>query len=135
MEQNEQIDRLLRFLSEVEEDIKDEADKTVKIEHCINVYGSKPEECKVSCSYGDLVLIICMIKDYLKMIAEKKGLMWEYYRERFDKMADRFSSQIDYDYEKKAEACRKKMAAVENKKDRGIGEEALALAAGRGGRR
>lgn len=51
--------------------------------------------------------------------------MWDYYREEFAKLADKLSMQIEYDYEKQLEKCKKKM----NKKtsDNDIGGDAMAL--------
>ncbi len=115
---------LFTFLDEVEQDIKDDADKNVWIEHCINI----KEMCDytVSCPYGDMVLIICMLKDYLRMLAEKEGVEWDYYKVRFAKMADRLSMQIGYDYDKALEKCRKKMNVGESSSD--VGEDAMTLA-------
>lgn len=55
---------------------------------------------QIFCSYGDMVLIICVLKDYLKLIANKEGPTWDYYRDKFSKMAYRLSGQIGYNYEK-----------------------------------
>lgn len=64
----------------------------------------------VSCSYGDIVLIICMLRDYVKMLDEvRSDIQWEvYYREKFIKMADRLSEQIEYDYDAALEKSKKK---------------------------
>lgn len=48
-----------------------------------------------------------------------------YYRPKFLAMADRISQQINYDYDKQVEKCRKKMLKGSSNSD--IGEEALAL--------
>lgn len=81
----------------------------------------------VSCSYGDIVLIICMLHDYVKMLDEiRSDIQWEaYYREKFIKMADRLSGQIEYDYEAALEKCKKKLG--QEKKSSDIGEDGLAL--------
>lgn len=41
-------------------------------------------------------------------------------------MADRLAEQIEYDYEKQLEKCKKKMGVTEKNDD--IGEDAMALA-------
>lgn len=82
----------------------------------------------VSCSYGDIVLIICMLHDYVNMLDEvRSDIQWEgYYREKFIKMADRLSEQIEYDYNAALKKCRKKLGQKESSSD--VGEEAMALA-------
>ena len=131
MDKATHLDSLARILTEAELVIpKEEADKQVKVEHCINI----KELCdyKVSCSYGDMVFIICILNDYLKLIAEKEGHIWDYYRGRFAKLADKLSAQIGYDYEKQVEKCRKKLVTKEKQDD--IGEDAMTLAVKRSGR-
>ena len=67
------LDSLARILTEAESAIpKEEADKQVKVEHCINIKTLCDYE--VSCSYGDMVFVICILKDYLKLIADKGGI-------------------------------------------------------------
>ncbi len=61
---------LFSFLDEVEKEIADDAEKQVWIEKCINI--KTLSDFTVSCSYGDMVLIICVLKDYLKLIANKE---------------------------------------------------------------
>ncbi len=82
----------------------------------------------VSCSYGDVVLIICMLRDYVKMLDDiRDDILWKvYYRDKFIKMADRLSEQIGYDYDAAVEKCRKKQEKLESSND--IGEDAMALA-------
>ena len=131
MDKNNHLDSLARILTEAESGIqKEEADKQVKVEHCINIKTLCDYE--VSCSYGDMVFVICILKDYLKLIAEKEGHIWDYYRVRFTKLADKLSAQIGYDYEKQLEKSRKKLEAIEKQND--IGEDAIALAVKRSGR-
>lgn len=120
---------LFSFLDEVEKEIADDADKQVWIEKCINI--KTLSDFTVSCSYGDMVLIICVLKDYLKLIADKEGPTWDYYREKFSKMAYRLSAQIGYNYEKAYERCQKKMNGKSSNDD--IGEDAMALAVKCGG--
>ena len=131
MDKNNHLDSLARILTEAESGIqKEEADKQVKVEHCINIKTLCDYE--VSCSYGDMVFVICILKDYLKLLAEKEGHIWDYYRGRFAKLADKLSAQIGYDYEKQLEKSRKKLEAIEKQND--IGEDAIALAVKRSGR-
>lgn len=129
MDMERHLGSLARILTEAESIPKEKADKQVKVEHCINI----KELCdyKVSCSYGDMVFVICILKDYLKLIADKEGHIWDYYRERFAKLADKLSVQIGYDYEKQLEKCRKKLDAKETRQD-DVGEDAMALAVNRG---
>ena len=47
-------------------------------------------------------------------------------------MADRLAEQIEYDYEKQLEKCKKKMEVKERKDD--VGEDAMALAVKYSGR-
>lgn len=120
---------LFSFLDEVEKEIADDAEKQVWIEKCINI--KTLSDFTVSCSYGDMVLIICVLKDYLKLIANKEGPTWDYYRDKFSKMAYRLSGQIGYNYEKAYERCQKKMNGKNSNDD--IGEDAMALAVKYGG--
>jgi hypothetical protein len=106
MDQDTHLESLANILKGTEQDIKNDANKEVDVEHCINI--KKLCDYKVSCSYGDIVFIICILKDYLKLIEEKEGIMWDYYKEKFSKLADKLSVQIEYDYEKQMKKCRKK---------------------------
>lgn len=115
-----------QFLQEVEKGLSKEEEKQVMIEKAINL--KLMCDYVVSCSYGDIVLIICMLHDYVKMLDEiRSDIQWEcYYREKFVKMADRLSDQIGYDYETALEKCKKKLGQREKSGD--IGEDAMALA-------
>ncbi len=124
MDENTHLEALADLLIDADKSIKNEADKEVEIEHCINI--KKMFDYKVSCSYRDIVFIICILKDYLKLIEEKEGIMWEYYKDKFSKLADKLSTQIEYDYEKQLEKCKKKMGTKTSDDD--IGGEAMALA-------
>ncbi len=124
MDRSRHLDALAELLDGAEKDIRQEADRQVEVEHCINIKTLR--DFKVSCSYGDMVFIICILKDYLKIIAEKEGHIWDYYRDRFAKLADKLAEQIGYDYEKQLEKCRKKMEGKESRSN--IGEDAMALA-------
>lgn len=48
----------------------------------------------------------------------------DYYQKEFAELADHLSSQIEYDYDKQVEKCRKKMGTKNND----VGEEAMTLA-------
>ncbi len=124
MDKNAHLESLADLLKKTEQSIKDEADKEVEVEHCINV--KKMCDYKVSCSYGDIVFIICILKGYLKLTKDKEGMMWDYYREEFAKLANKLSIQIEYDYENQFEKCRKKMSKKVSDND--IGGEAMDLA-------
>ena len=110
---------------EVEKEMSREEKKQVMIEKAINL--KLMCDYVVSCSYGDIVLIICMIRDYVRNLdRERDDIQWEaYYRGRIMDMADRLSRQIEYDYDATVEKCRKKLE--KEKKDGDIGGDALAL--------
>lgn len=117
---------LFEFLKSVEQRISKEEQKQVMIEKAINL--KLMCDYAVSCSYGDIVLIICMLRDYVKLLDERKGYDIQYqvyYRERFLHIADHLSEQIEYDYDAALKKCQK-MQEKESKSD--IGEEAMALA-------
>ena len=124
MDKNAHLESLADLLKDTERSIKDEANKEVEVEHCINI--KKMCDYKVSCSYRDIVFIICILKDYLKLIKDKEGMMWDYYRDKFEKLADKLSAQIEYDYEKQLEKCRKKMNTKTTNND--VGADAMTLA-------
>lgn len=119
------------LLREVETEMSKEEKKQVMIENAINL--KLMCDYVVSCSYSDIVLIICMIRDYVRKLDEKRDdIQWKvYYRAKFMDMADRLSEQIEYDYDAAVEKCRKKLEKGE--KDSDIGEEALTLTVKRGG--
>lgn len=123
MDEDTHLEALTDILKDADQTIKDEADKEVEIKHCINI--KKICDYEVSCSYRDIVFIICILKDYLKLIQDKEGIMWDYYKDKFSKLADKLSVQIEYDYEKQMEKCKKKMGTKTSDDD--IGGEAVAL--------
>ena len=59
---------LFSFLREVEKGMTKDEMKQVMIEKAINI--KLLCDYVVSCSYGDIVLIICMLHDYVKMMDE-----------------------------------------------------------------
>lgn len=119
---------LFQFLREVEKDMSKDEMKQVMIEKAINL--KLVCDYVVSCSYGDIVLIICMLHDYVKKLDEVKNddIQWKaYYRGKFVTMADRLAGQIDYDYDAAVEKCRKKQEKEDRYSD--VGEDAVVLAA------
>ena len=117
---------LFSFLREIEKGMSKEEMKQVMIEKAINL--KLLCDYVVNCSYGDIVLIICMLHDYVKMLDEiRDDIQWKaYYRKKFIAMADRLAAQIDYDYDAAVEKCRKKQEKEDRYND--VGEEAMALA-------
>lgn len=125
---------LLDFLHEVDKGVSTkEKSKQVMIEKAVNLRLMC--DYVVSCSYGDIVLIICMLHDYVKTLDEIKGddIQYRaYYRGVFMRMADRLAEQIEYDYDKAVEKCRKKQ--LKEEKDSDIGEDGLSQLAKKGRR-
>lgn len=123
---------LFQFLREVEKDMSKDEMKQVMIEKAINL--KLVCDYVVSCSYGDIILIICMLHDYVKMLDEVRNddIQWKaYYRNKFATMADRLARQINYDYDAAVEKCRKKREKEECNND--IGEDAMVLTVRSGG--
>lgn len=115
---------LLDLLHQVDKGISKEKDKQVMIEKAINLRLMC--DYAVSCSYGDIVLIICMLHDYVKTLDESMGddIQYQaYYRDKFIKIADKLAEQIEYDYDKAVEKCRKKQ--LKEERDSDIGEDGL----------
>jgi len=102
------------------------AEKKVMIEKAISLRHMV--DYVVSCSHGDLILIIAMLHDYIKILDEFKedDITYQaYYRGRFQHIADHLAEQIGYDYNAALEKCAKKKEK-EDKDD--IGGEAFELA-------
>ena len=134
MDKKERLWFLFQFLHEVEKEMSREEEKQVMIEKAINLRLMC--DYVVSCSYYDVVLIICMLHDYINMLDEIKvdDVQYQaYYRGVFMKMADRLAEQIEYDYEKQLEKCQKKM--MKKEKDSDIGEDSFVLAVKRGAKK
>lgn len=115
---------ILSLLNEVEKGISKEENKRIMIEKAINLRLIC--DYVVSCSYGDIVLIICMLHDYVKRLDEvrEEDILYQaYYRDKFIKIADKLAEQIEYDYERAVEKCRKKQLKEERNSD--IGEDGL----------
>ena len=118
---------LFQFLHEVEEEMSKEEQKRVMIEKAINL--KLMCDYVVSCSYLDIVLMICMLRDYVQMVDEIRAddIQWSaYYMDKFLKMADRLSEQIEYNYDAAKERCLAKRQKEETARD--IGEDAMTLA-------
>ena len=124
MDRKEHMWFFFQFLQEVEKGMSKEEEKQVMIEKAINL--KLMCDYAVSCSYGDIVLIICMLHDYVKMLDELRAddIQYQaYYRKKFMKMADRLAAQICYDYDEAVEKCRKKQQKKESNSD--VGEDGL----------
>ena len=127
----ENIEGQMKLWDELTKDIPDE---DVPIEGAVNLKSRPISEFKVRLAYGELTLIIAMIRDYIRELDTRleNGTLnmneveyQYYYRPKFLAMADRISQQINYDYDKQVEKCRKKMLKGSSNSD--VGEEALAL--------
>ena len=119
MEQPVQI-TLFDYLAELEGN-----DREIEIKGAINPKKSL-KEIEVRLSYGDLTLIVAMIRDYVRGLDEVKqdDIQWQaYYRNKFWDMAEKISDQIGYDYDAALQKCLKKQ-----EKESDVGEDALILA-------
>ena len=123
------------FYEEQREEIADKADSTVRIRGAYDLKAPGIPEFEVTCPYGDIVLLIAMLRDYVLCLDEVKGddiTYQAYYRGRFLGMAERLSRQIGYDYDKALQKCLKKR---EKESSSDVGEEAMALALKYGARK
>lgn len=109
-------------------------EEEVKINGAVNLKSMPISNYEVSLAYGELTLIIAILRDYVKGLDKLlevgelpiNEIEYEaYYRNKFLKIADKISEQIEYDYDKQLEKCMKKLGKTDNSD---IGEEALALA-------
>ncbi len=101
-------------------------EELVEIKGAINTKSYPISEHEVRLAYGDLVLIVAMVEDYVKGLDEIKqdDILWNsYYHDKFKKISENIQEQIDYDYEKAKEKCLKKKEKASD-----VGEEALVLA-------
>lgn len=123
----QRLQSLFQSLYAVEKEMPMEEQKQVMIEKAINL--KLMCDYVVSCSYLDIVLIICMLRDYVQMVDEIRAddIQWSvYYRDKFLKMAERLSEQIEYDYDAAKEKCAAKKQKEVDSGD--IGEDAMTLA-------
>ncbi|MBR6475428.1 MAG: hypothetical protein IKS98_08250 [Lachnospiraceae bacterium] len=106
----------------------------VQFDKIVNLKTSPISYHDVKITYGDLVLIIAVLRDYVKGfdILKEIGqlpineIQYDcYYRKKFLDIADKISEDIGYDYDTKLKKCLKK-ALKEDNSD--IGGEALSLA-------
>lgn len=100
----------------------------VKVNGALNVHSKgKIEPFEVTLTTGDLVLIVSMIEDYIKGldVIRADDIQWTvYYHKKFKGISEKIQRQIEYDYAKAVEKCRKN-AAKESNSD--IGDEAMSL--------
>lgn len=106
----------------------------VDIEGAVNLSSHPISEYKVRLAYGDLTLIVAVLRDYIEGLDKltEQGVCpineieYEcYYRKKFLSIAERISEQIDYDYDTLRKKCIKKLQKTSS---RDIGEDALVLA-------
>lgn len=125
----------IRLWEQLSEDFPD---VEVPIEGVVNTRSKPISEYKVRLAYGELTLIIAMLRDYVKELDERRAdgtiginpLEYDvYYRPKFMNMAERISKQIGYDYDAQVEKCIKKLSKTNNSD---IGEDALTLTAKKG---
>ena len=116
------------------EALENVTDEIVPITGIINTKTIPTSHYEVGLAYGDLRLIVAVLHDYVKefdALTEEGNcpineIEYEaYYRNKFLKIADRISEQIDYDYDKQVAICKKKAAKVDNSD---IGEDGVTLA-------
>ncbi len=103
-DREKQLVSFLRCLQEIERGIMDKSEKQVMIEKAVNL--RQMCDYVVSCSYGDIVLIICMLHDYIRMLDETRADdLWyqSYYRKKFVGLSNRLAEQVGYDYDKAVE--------------------------------
>jgi hypothetical protein len=109
-------------------------DAVMQLDKVVNLKTSPISYHDVKITYGDLVLIIAMLRDYVKGFDVLKEIgqlpinefQYDYYyRNKFLDIADKISQDIGYDYDAKLKKCLKK-ALKEDNSD--IGGEALSLA-------
>ena len=126
-EKKERLRRSLEKAKRAEEAASKKAMKKVMIEKAICL--RLMVDYVVTCSYGDIVLIIAMLRDYVRLCDEVRGedIQYQaYYRGKFLDIADRLSGQIEYDYDEAYEKCQEKQKKEE--KDSDVGADAVELA-------
>lgn len=103
----------------------DAPQEKVAIEGIVNLKTMPISDYKVHLCYGDLKLIVAMIEDYIQGldVIKADSIDWNaYYRKKFKDISTRIQEQIEYDYDKAMEKCRKTRADNSD-----IGEDAMAL--------
>ncbi len=115
------------MLEQEQEDLGEDALREVEIKGAVNVNTRPISNYEVRCAYGDIVFMVCILKDYIRRIRDKEDPMWDWYKEHFAKMADGLAAQIGYDYEAKKKKCEKKMEKMQEATS-DIGGEAMELA-------
>lgn len=109
-------------------------EELVPIDGVVNLKTMPISHYKVNLTYGDLKLVVAILRDYVKGCDKLKELgklpcneieYDAYYRNKFMKIAENISEQIEYDYDAQLKKCLKKLNKVDNSD---VGEEALALA-------
>jgi len=103
MDKQNQLWFFFQFLQEVEKQLSKEEEKQVMIEKAINL--KLMCDYVVSCSYGDIVLFICMLHDYVKMLDEVrsdiqflKEICQAYENERFSDYAYDQAAMVNRPY-------------------------------------
>ena len=102
------------------------ADQEVKVNGAYNVHTTPIQQFDITLTTGDIVLLISMVEDYIRLLEEKHGsdiLFQTYYLPKYRKLSAKMQEAIEYDYEKAKKKCMKK-----NEKESDIGEDALVLA-------
>ena len=126
-EKRVRLSRALKKAKRAEEQASKDAIKKVMIEKAICL--RLMVDYVVTCSYGDIVLIIAMLRDYVRLCDEVRDgdIQYQaYYRGKFLDIANRLSSQIEYDYDEAYEKCQEKQKKEEKVSD--VGEDAIELA-------
>lgn len=127
-----QIEGQLSIFDLLREDIEN-PEEEVQVEGVVNLKTSPISHYKVSLCYGELTLIIAILRDYVKGLDKMledgdlpiNEIEYEaYYRNKFLGISDKISEQIEYNYEEKLKKCLKKLQKEDNSD---IGEEALSL--------
>ena len=103
----------------------------VPIKGAVNVRSHPIKDFDVRLAYGDLTLIVAMLRDYVRglEVIKEGDIYWDYYLKKFRDMADKIGKQINYDYDEHYQKCLKK---AEKESNSDIGDEALSLAMKRG---
>ena len=105
-------------------DTEGQAHKRADITGVINLKTHPISYHDVSLAYGDLVLIVAMLRDYVRTLDELRGddIQYQtYYRNKFMRIAQRIEEQTGYSYDAAVKKCNKK------EKDSDIGEDAMLL--------